>query len=261
MAYDLRGYIVSEDTKWFYEYFGLPNTAPSDIKDWMESDDCDQVITINSYGGEIFAAAEIFDMIAGVIDINIVGLAASAAGMIAMAGRTVKMSSLAEIMIHNVQTAARGDYRDLKKASDMAKKTNETVRAAYKYRGISDEEIQKMMDKDTWVTAKEALELGLIDEITHGAKVNDDSLEGMPEGGFRNIYEPAVALFNSISEPRAPKQAEGGLMPNCAMEAFVAKYGAMPVKEKQLKKSESASEEAFLMQKYALEIEKNRFGG
>jgi len=246
MAYHLRGYIVADEDKDFYEWFGYPATCPNDIKAWLESEECDNLITINSYGGDVFAAVEIFGDIAGKVDVNIVGLAASAAGMIAMAGKTVRMSAMGEIMIHNAHCYAAGDYRDMRHTMIRLEKANESVRVAYKYRTeLSDNDIQKMMDEETWLTAREARELGIVDEILHE--------KNSTAASFKNSFGPAMALYNSI---KLPDTFTGRQRQN--IEPF---RNATSKHEPEEEKPQESAEEVFLLQKNALEIEKIRFGG
>jgi len=251
MAYHLRGFIVADDNKEFYEWCGWPATSPKDIKSWLESEECDSLITINSYGGDVFAAAEIFHDIAGKIDVDIVGLAASAAGFIAMAGKTLRMSAMGEIMIHNPWSYASGDYRDMKSAMQRLEAANESARNAYKYRtNLSDEDIQQMMDNETWLSAREAKELGFIDEILNESKEKTVNL--------RNTFGSVAGLYNSLNceiiQMKNQKPAAEALKP----PVFDSSYS---LAEKAEKINDIAPKGAFLMQKRVLEIEKLRFGG
>lgn len=239
MAYHLRGFIVADEWKDFYDWCGYSATCPKDIRAWLDSDDDDRTVTINSYGGDLFAAAEIFHDIANKVDTEIVGLAASAAGIVAMAGKTVKMSSLGEIMIHNVSTRAGGDYRDMEQAAEELRKANETVRAAYKAKtDISDDEIQAMMDAETWLTAKEAKRYGFVDEILHEAKHD--------KGNLKNAWQPAMAFFNSLTVPQETKPNFSNPFQPTSPKAPAAK---------------NDTEGAFVLANARLQIEKLRFGG
>lgn len=228
MAYHLRGFIVADMDKEFYDYFGYQTTAPKDIKAWLDAKDADNKVTINSYGGDVFAAAEIFNDLAGNVDIEIVGLAASAAGLVAMAGKTVKMNSLAEIMIHNVSTYGGGDYRDFERTAEELRKANESIRNAYKYRTglqLTDDELQSMMDNETWLTARDAKEMGFVDEIMNTGSQNN-------YGGFKNCFAAANMFFNAAS---------------VRLPATMTR--------------ETPDNGVFIMQRQALELEKFRYGG
>lgn len=94
------------------------------------------------------------------------GLAASAASVIAMAGDKVKIAPTAEMMIHTSSMLAHGDHRDMSKASDILKNTDKTIANAYRLKtGMSESELLKLMEEETWLTPQEALRKGLVDEI------------------------------------------------------------------------------------------------
>ncbi|MDY0396784.1 Clp protease ClpP [Virgibacillus halophilus] len=129
----------------------------------------DLEIIVNSPGGSVFDGSEIYSTLKdypGDSTVKIVGIAASAASVIAMAGKKISMSPTAQMMIHNSATGQYGDYRDMDKASEFLKSTNQSIINAYKIKsGKSNEELQAMMDEETWMTAQKAKEHHLIDEI------------------------------------------------------------------------------------------------
>ena len=119
------------------------------------------------------AGQEIYSILAGRsdVEINIQSLAGSAASVIAMAN-TCKMSPVATIMIHNVSmSGASGDYHDMQKNAEILKTMNSALSEAYARKtGRSKDEILKMMDKETWITAEKALDLGFIDKIENSGQ-------------------------------------------------------------------------------------------
>lgn len=114
------------------------------------------------------AGQEIYSLLHGRqdVEIHIQSLAGSAASVIAMAN-TCKMSPVATIMIHNVSMSrASGDYHDMQKNAEILKTMNSALAEAYVAKtGKTKDEILKMMDKETWITASQALEMGFIDEV------------------------------------------------------------------------------------------------
>lgn len=174
MRIDIKGTIVSNDDKEIYDWYGIENTSPDDVKKQLEKAAGMSVdVYINSGGGDIFAGSEIYSELRGFsggVKIHITGLAASAASVIACAGKS-DISPTAMFMIHNVSCMAWGDYNTMDHTSEILQKCNEAVSAAYSEKtGISKEEALEMMNKETWLTAAEAVEKGLVDEIT---KAND----------------------------------------------------------------------------------------
>ncbi|WP_161945125.1 Clp protease ClpP, partial [Streptococcus suis] len=86
-------------------------------------------IHINSGGGSVFAGSEIFTALksySGKKVVKIVGLAASAASVIAMAGDVIEMSPTAQMMIHNVSSFASGDHTALRKEADVIEAMNQS---------------------------------------------------------------------------------------------------------------------------------------
>ena len=145
-------------------------TSPKKVGDVLDKADGEDLeVEINSGGGSVTAASEIYTSLKsykGKVTVRIVGLAASAASVIAMAGDKVIMSPTGQIMIHNSTTWADGDYRDMEHAAEVLKTVNKTISNAYKIKtGKTQEELLALMDKETWMSAERAKELGFIDEI------------------------------------------------------------------------------------------------
>lgn len=167
---NVKGPIIPNDDKWIYEIFDVEATCPKDVIDALdESPNEDVEVMINSGGGSVYDASEIYTALrshSGNVQTKVVGLAASAASVIAMAGNTLYMSPTAKMMIHNASTVAFGDYRDMDKTSDLLQATNKSIASAYRSKsGMSEDELLKLMDDETWLTAEDAKNNGLIDEI------------------------------------------------------------------------------------------------
>ena len=166
----IKGPIIANEEAWIYEHFGIDATnskTVNQIIDTAMGDDLE--VEINSGGGSVFVGSEIYTALksySGNVTVKIVGLAASAASVIAMAGKKVIMSPTAQLMIHNVSTYADGDYRDMEHASEVLKNANDTIANAYRLKtGKSQEELLALMDKESWFTAQKAKEIGFIDEV------------------------------------------------------------------------------------------------
>ena len=171
MKIDARGLIVDNSDKWIYDIFRMDCIAPVDFDNAIASGE-DLEIDINSNGGSVNAGSEIYTKLRaykGKVTINITGLAASSASVIAMAGDQVNISPVGRIMIHNTTSGGIGDYHDMNKISEILQKANESLANAYEGKtGISRDEILDMMDKETWLTADRAVELGFADSIMSG---------------------------------------------------------------------------------------------
>ena len=167
---NIKGPIVGNSEAWIYEWFGIEATSPNSVNKVIdEANGEDLEVEINSGGGSVFAGSEIYTALKdykGHVTAKIVGLAASAASVIAMAGDKVMMSPTAQMMIHNVSIYTSGDYRDMEHSAEVLKSANNTIANAYRLKtGKTQEELLKLMDNETWMTAQKAKELGFIDEI------------------------------------------------------------------------------------------------
>lgn len=170
MIIEIHGVIVPSDEKWIYDYLGIDAVSPADVKGKLTEANGEEILVeINSDGGEIFVASEIYEALrsyAGKLTIKVVGLAASAASVIACAGYS-EIAPTAMLMVHNVSAIAKGDYHVMNKESEVLQQANKAIASAYTEKtGKPRQEILKIMDKETWITADEAVEMGLIDKIS-----------------------------------------------------------------------------------------------
>lgn len=194
----VNGTIVDSDDAWIYDLFGIENMSPTKMKDALkEADGNDVDIFINSGGGSVFAGSEIYSMIQrykGNVTIHVTGLAASAASVIACAGKCL-MAPTAQMMVHNVSSYGSGDYKNFNKMSEILKKANEAIAAAYVQKsGMSMQDALELMDVETWLTAKDALEYGLIDGIEENQNANKQTES--------NDLTPSLAASTATMLPR-----------------------------------------------------------
>ena len=131
-------------------------------------------IWLNSPGGDVVAAAQIYNMLIdypGRVTVNIDGIAASAASVIAMAASTVAMSPVSMLMIHNPATMAVGDKDELARAMSMLDSVKESILNAYQEKtNLSRAKLSKLMDAETWVDARAAIDMGFADELLTGER-------------------------------------------------------------------------------------------
>lgn len=166
----INGDIVGNDDKWIYDWFGVTATCPKDVTSAIETAKAGEEIEvlINSGGGDVLAGQEIYTTLLGKdnVTIKIQSLAGSAAGVVAMAGKS-QISPVAMLMIHNVSMyGASGDYHDMQKNAEILKQMNTALAGAFTHKtGKCEEEILKIMDKETWLTANQCVEYGFVDEI------------------------------------------------------------------------------------------------
>lgn len=176
----LNGTIAEES--WFDD-----DVTPKIFKEELENHQGDITVWINSPGGDCIAAAQIYNLLIehkGNVTVKIDGIAASAASVIAMAGTTVKMSPVAMLMIHNPMTIAYGNTSEMEKAIEMLQEVKESIINAYELKtGLSRNKLSKLMDNETWMDARKAVELGFADE--------------MMERNTKNLEPPSVSMMYS----------------------------------------------------------------
>ncbi len=166
-------------------------------------------VWINSPGGDVYAAAQIYNMLMeykGDVTVKVDALAASAASVIAMAGTTVLMSPPSLMMIHNPITVAIGDSKEMQRAGEMLNEVKESIMNAYEIKtGMDRKRISHLMDAESWFNAKKAVELGFADGILHG---KEDTEEGDKEKELEGLMFSRTAVTNSLLTKLIPKKQE-----------------------------------------------------
>lgn len=209
MKISIRGPIVSSNQHRLYQFYGMEATSPRSVADALAKGSGERAeVEINSGGGEIFAASEIYTALrnyAGGVIVRIVGLAASAASIIAMAGES-EMTPIGMMMIHNVQSSADGDYRQMEHTAGVLRDANHAIISAYVAKtGRPEAEIAAMMDAETWITAERAVELGLVDRVMQ------------PDTGQKPL---AADFYSGMLSEDALKRAENFLKDRAAEPDF-----------------------------------------
>ena len=129
---------------------------------------------INSPGGSVFDGAAIYNMLIdhkALVDVRVDGLAASIASIIALAGDQITIAKNAMMMLHNPSAMAWGGASDMRKMAGVLDKVKDTLITVYSDRmGLPEDEISKIMDEESWYTAKEAVDAGLADVVGDRAK-------------------------------------------------------------------------------------------
>lgn len=207
---NIKGPIISSDEQWIYDWFEIEATSPRSVTKEIEAaNGGDLEVDINSGGGSVFAGSEIYTALKshkGNVTVRIVGLAASAASVIAMAGKKIIMAPTAQMMIHNVSTRASGDYRDMEHMAGILKSANETIANAYRLKsGMTQEELLGMMDTETWLTPQQALNYKLIDEVMFENELQLVASLGQSQMLPNEVIEK---IRNTIKDPLGSRQLE-----------------------------------------------------
>ena len=201
----LEGVIAEES--WFSD-----DVTPAMFKEELFSGDGPIILHINSPGGDCIAASQIYTMLMDYphdVTVQIDGMAASAASVIAMAGTKVCMSPTSMMMIHNPFTMAMGDTEEMRKAIQLLDEVKESIINAYEIKtGQSRTKLSHLMDSETWMNAWKAKELGFCDEVMF-ARENDQP-DTKNVSGFSYARKTAAAclmnrLVASIPKPEPEK--------------------------------------------------------
>jgi ATP-dependent protease ClpP protease subunit len=187
------------------EIGGWGITANQFVQDLRAMDDgvSPVIAAFNSIGGDLFdglamhnALSRLGERCTGRVD----ALAASAASVAVCGAHRVVIASNAMLMIHNPWTYAAGDAEDFRKVADVLDQTMEAIIAAYKAKApdIDEVELRRLVANETWLTASEAVALGLADEIGGGVKVK----ACLGQGAVLQRYQHAPAeLLAQLDEP------------------------------------------------------------
>lgn len=191
---------ISDET-WYGD-----EVTPALFQKELDAGTGDITVWINSPGGDVFAAARIYNMLMeykGDVRVKVDALAASAASVIAMAGTEVLMSPVGMMMIHNPMTIAIGDSKEMQRAGEMLDEVKESIMNAYEIKtGMSRARISHLMDAESWFNARKAVELGFADGVLHGDGTEDKARGGEPEG----VMFSRMAVTNSLLSKLVPKE-------------------------------------------------------
>lgn len=130
---------------------------------------------INSPGGSVFDALAIYNALRGhgsTINVKIMGIAASAASLIAMAGDKIVMPENTFMMVHNPWAFAMGNADELRDFADTLDKIGSSLVTTYTARtGLSEDDVKSLLSAETWMTADEAVGFGFADEVEPALRI------------------------------------------------------------------------------------------
>lgn len=199
---ELELYGTIAEQSWFDD-----DITPAMFKEELFSGTGPITVWINSPGGDCIAASQIYTMLMDYRDdvtVKIDGIAASAASVIAMAGTKVLMAPTAMMMIHNPATIAMGDHTDMEKAIEMLDEVKESIINAYEIKtGLSRAKLSHLMDAETWMSAKKAIELGFADDLLF--KNSDEGTAAVEDSFAFSRRAVTNALLSKVNRKSAPK--------------------------------------------------------
>ena len=206
---------ISDETWWGDEI------TPAMFRDELSKVSGNLTVWLNSPGGDVFAASQIYSMLKnhkGKVTVKIDGIAASAASVVAMAGDETLIAPTAMMMIHDPSTVAMGNKADMEKAITLLEEVKESIINAYETKShLSRNKIAKMMSDETWLNAKKAYDMGFVDGILFSDK--DKSIPVPPEEEPDEDEEKE----DTITETYTAMQYSSGK----PMQAFLQKVSAV----------------------------------
>lgn len=214
MRIDIKGDIIDDDLQEVYEYFGIPAVCPKSVTDQLAeaADDEPIDVYINSYGGSVFAGAEIYSELRGRnVTVHITGLAASAASVIACAGKKTLISPAGCMMIHNVQGGAWGDYHELERTAEALKQVGRTISSAYEEKtGKTEKELLKLMDAETWMNAADCVANGFCDAVEERPEEAKKTARMAAAAGGFTLTPEMIEKAKEALDGKADGSAESG---------------------------------------------------
>ncbi|MEJ5281495.1 head maturation protease, ClpP-related [Pseudomonas sp. MYb541] len=206
-------------------------TANQFVQDLRAMDDgaSPVIVAFNSIGGDLFdglaihnALSRLGERCTGRID----ALAASAASVAVCGAHRVVIAANAMLMIHNPYTFTGGDAEDFRRVADVLDQTLEAIIAAYKAKApdIDEAELRRMVNAETWLTANEAVALGLADEVGDGLKVSACLGQGSVLQRFQNAPPELLAQLDEEPEVEPPEPDPAPVL-NAAKLALMVTQG------------------------------------
>lgn len=175
---------------WIDNWFGTGKdvTEAFTLKDALAQIDTPELtVRINSYGGLVSEGLAIYNLLSdfkGHLRTVVDGFACSAASVIFMAGKERIVPESGLLMIHNAWSRAEGDSNAMKKAAeDLEKQTQPSVNIYVSKTGLTEEKVKEMMDHETWITSKEAFELGFATNL----EKNDSAKQSLESDYVYNL--------------------------------------------------------------------------
>lgn len=195
-------------------YAWYDGISSKQVKDTLQSVSAKTInVHINSPGGDVFESIAIHNLLknhSAKIHVHIDGLAASGASVIAMAADKIIMPKNAMVMIHKAWTYAAGNSDALRKTADRLDKIDSAVTESYKSRFVGEqEELEKLLADETWLTAEECLALGFADELVEDIEQEEEEEQISAKDEILNKYKPKIVASTKSEEQTSehPKMA------------------------------------------------------
>lgn len=207
------------------DYWGEGVTASRIAGALRSLNGADVTVNVNSPGGDMFEGLAIYNLLReyeGKVTVKVLGLAASAASIIAMAGDDIQIGRGAFLMIHNCWVYAMGNRHDLAQIASDMEPFDKAMGDIYSVRtGLSKEEVAAMMDGETYIGGSDAVEKGFADRLLSADEISDD--DDSPAAALRKLDALLAKTDTPRSERRKLLKALSGSKPGAA-----ASHDGMP---------------------------------
>lgn len=204
MIVTLNGYVAADDDQWLYDFFGLSAFSPGIVRQAIAgtSEGEDLIVEINSGGGSVFAGFEIYSALRSAACrtvAHVQSLAASAASTIMCGCTEVLLSPVAQIMLHLPSLCTDGNRQAHRDSIRMLDSITQSILNGYELRcagHTSRDELERLMTRETWIPAQEAVSMGLADGLLYQDEADGGALSAAVVnavgGGIRALSFTAV---------------------------------------------------------------------
>lgn len=195
MRVTLNGYVSADEDLFFYDWFGYPAFGPSTVRQALADTPQGEelVLEVNSYGGSVWAGAEIYSVLKSAetpTRAEIQSLAASAASYLVAGCDEVWISPVAEMMVHLPATVTDGDRNAHRNSIHVLDSIEASILNAYEIKSAGKknrDELARMMHNETWLTAQDALDAGLVDGILYDTAINPKAVVNAAGGVLQSL--------------------------------------------------------------------------
>lgn len=199
-----------------FDDIGMWGVTAKDFIDKLRALDAKEItLNINSLGGSVFDGLAMYNALrasGATITVRVLGVAASAASFVAMAGDKIVMPENTFMMVHNPLTGIYGNAEDLREMADVLDKVGRSLVGTYVARtGKSEEEVAALLAAETYMTAAEAVELGFADELEPALRIAANFDEGRLPENVLAAFKPVAEAAPSVAEQIKAAMVEAGL--------------------------------------------------
>lgn len=225
MNVTLNGYVVADEDQWLYDWFEIGAFSPSIVRQALRDNPAgeDLILEINSGGGSVFAGFEMYSVLKGAkcrTVAHVQSLAGSAASTVMEGCTQVLLSPVAQVMIHLPSSSVSGNQNDFKHEARVLDSITQSILNAYELRSngkATRERLERLMRAESWLTAQEAVELGLADGIlfqdTVSAGTFPESIVNAVGSGIRSLAINAGPVTTASLRAQYEQLVKNGAKP------------------------------------------------